>query len=194
MPKTPSPYEPQRRHAQEFVDILRRINADPSLVAIAERVRDEIAPAQEPGCLDCGLPYSQFPLDVILPRSQWLEIYPAENGLLCAACIMRRLIRRIIVDGAIWRHDDDTQRYENALADQHTAALRRLVTDRDRLLAVLVDVAAEGCVRYRSYSHEATLLHCGRCYACRAREAVAASLQGGDARIPARATGVGQHG
>lgn len=41
-------------------------------------------------CLDCGLPYSEFPLDVSLPRSQWLEIHPAEHGLLCAACIVRR--------------------------------------------------------------------------------------------------------
>lgn len=41
-------------------------------------------------CLDCGLPYSEFPLDVILPRSQWLDIHPNENGLLCAACIVKR--------------------------------------------------------------------------------------------------------
>lgn len=41
-------------------------------------------------CLDCGLPYEKFPLDVILARSQWLDIHPAENGLLCAACIVAR--------------------------------------------------------------------------------------------------------
>ena len=41
-------------------------------------------------CLDCGLPYEQFPLDVILPRAQWLEIHPAEHGLLCATCIVKR--------------------------------------------------------------------------------------------------------
>ena len=44
-------------------------------------------------CLDCGLPYSEFQLDVILPRPQWLEIHPAENGLLCASCIVRRASR-----------------------------------------------------------------------------------------------------
>jgi hypothetical protein len=43
-----------------------------------------------PGCLDCGLPYEQFPIDVILPRAQWLEIHPDEHGLLCAACIVTR--------------------------------------------------------------------------------------------------------
>src|SRR5688572_18140783 len=44
-------------------------------------------------CLDCGMPYSEFPLDVLLPRPQWLEIHPDENGLLCAACIVRRCAR-----------------------------------------------------------------------------------------------------
>lgn len=41
-------------------------------------------------CMDCGKPYLEFPLDLILPRSQWLEIHPAENGLLCASCIAER--------------------------------------------------------------------------------------------------------
>lgn len=41
-------------------------------------------------CLDCGLPYADFPLDVILPRPQWLEIHPDESGLLCASCIVKR--------------------------------------------------------------------------------------------------------
>lgn len=42
-------------------------------------------------CLDCGLPYADFPLDLNLPRAQWLAIHPeGENGLLCAACIVRR--------------------------------------------------------------------------------------------------------
>jgi hypothetical protein len=42
------------------------------------------------GCLDCGLPYSQFPLDVVLPRAQWLAIHPDEHGVLCAGCIVKR--------------------------------------------------------------------------------------------------------
>lgn len=46
--------------------------------------------ALKAACLDCGLPYADFPLDLVLPRSQWLEIHPAEHGLLCAACIVKR--------------------------------------------------------------------------------------------------------
>lgn len=44
-------------------------------------------------CLDCGLRYDEFPLDLLLPRSQWLEIHPTSDdggGLLCAACMVRR--------------------------------------------------------------------------------------------------------
>lgn len=41
-------------------------------------------------CLDCGLAYSEFVMDVLLPRSQWLDIHPAEDGLLCARCIVKR--------------------------------------------------------------------------------------------------------
>ena len=42
-------------------------------------------------CLDCGLPYSCFPLDVTLPDDQWLAIHPEGfNGLLCAQCIVAR--------------------------------------------------------------------------------------------------------
>src|SRR3990167_10209957 len=42
------------------------------------------------GCLDCGLAYEDFPLDVVLPRGQWLMINPSEHGVLCAACIVKR--------------------------------------------------------------------------------------------------------
>lgn len=45
----------------------------------------------EPNCLDCGKPYSEFGMDVLLPRSQWLDIHPDENGLLCAQCIVNRV-------------------------------------------------------------------------------------------------------
>ena len=46
-------------------------------------------------CLDCGLPYDQFPLDVVLPRAQWLRICPQDSGVLCAACIVRRVRKYI---------------------------------------------------------------------------------------------------
>jgi len=44
-------------------------------------------------CMDCGKPYADFPLDVVLPRGQWLAIHPDENGVLCAACIVERAAR-----------------------------------------------------------------------------------------------------
>lgn len=44
----------------------------------------------EAKCLDCGLDYAAFPMDLLLPRWQWLLIHPDEGGLLCAQCIMTR--------------------------------------------------------------------------------------------------------
>lgn len=44
-------------------------------------------------CLDCGLDYSAFGMDVLLPRWQWLLIHPDEGGLLCARCIVLRASR-----------------------------------------------------------------------------------------------------
>lgn len=52
-------------------------------------------------CYDCGLPYQNFGLDLLVPRSQWLEIinldpplHPEDpnndGGLLCASCIVKR--------------------------------------------------------------------------------------------------------
>lgn len=52
-------------------------------------------------CLDCGLAYAHFPLDVILPRPQWLTIHPADHGLLCAGCIATRASK---VPGATCLH------------------------------------------------------------------------------------------
>lgn len=54
----------------------------------AARLRGEAPPPAE--CLDCGMAYEDFPMDVILPRAQWLEIHPDEHGLLCAGCIVAR--------------------------------------------------------------------------------------------------------
>lgn len=45
-------------------------------------------------CEDCGLPYEQFPLDVVLPDADWLLIHPSgDGGLLCAGCIATRASR-----------------------------------------------------------------------------------------------------
>jgi hypothetical protein len=42
-------------------------------------------------CDDCGLPYSEFGIDTVLPNLQWLAIHPAgEGGLLCASCMVKR--------------------------------------------------------------------------------------------------------
>jgi hypothetical protein len=58
--------------------------------------------AEQPAkCLDCGLDYDQFGMDVLLPRHQWLTIHPADDGLLCALCITRRAAR---VPGAVALH------------------------------------------------------------------------------------------
>jgi hypothetical protein len=40
--------------------------------------------------LDCGKPYGEFGLDMVLPDEQWEMIHPDKNGLLCAACIVKR--------------------------------------------------------------------------------------------------------
>lgn len=42
-------------------------------------------------CMDCGLDYSDFKLDMVVPHSQWLVINPDKDGLLCAQCIINRL-------------------------------------------------------------------------------------------------------
>ena len=43
-------------------------------------------------CSGCGKHYDEFPLDVVLPNEQWLQISPRPDGggVLCAACIVER--------------------------------------------------------------------------------------------------------
>jgi hypothetical protein len=41
-------------------------------------------------CMDCGLDYEQYPLDVVLKKAQWLLIHPDDGGVLCANCIVGR--------------------------------------------------------------------------------------------------------
>ncbi len=43
-------------------------------------------------CQDCGIPYSEFGLDLVLPNQQW-EILCPNGGILCANCICKRAIR-----------------------------------------------------------------------------------------------------
>jgi hypothetical protein len=42
-------------------------------------------------CEDCGIPYSELGLDLVLPNEQWSMIHPeGEGGILCANCMMKR--------------------------------------------------------------------------------------------------------
>ena len=69
-----------------------QIRAIEALLVQAERIAE---PTGQLCCMDCGTPYADFPLDVNLPRAQWLAIHSAENGVLCAQCIVRRIKERI---------------------------------------------------------------------------------------------------
>lgn len=81
--------------ARQTVDaFVRRLDEEIKRCDMAEQrllARETPAQTEVAACLDCGLPYTDFLLDVLLPRSQWLQIHPDENGLLCAACIVRRV-------------------------------------------------------------------------------------------------------
>ena len=81
---TPETRPPTRREDNE----MRDTNCIPASEPPAARLRGEAPPPAE--CLDCGMAYEDFPMDVILPRAQWLEIHPDEHGLLCAGCIVAR--------------------------------------------------------------------------------------------------------
>lgn len=54
---------------------------------------------QEPTCKDCGLLYSEFGMDTVIPNQQWVDIHPSQtvwadcNGLLCASCMVKRASR-----------------------------------------------------------------------------------------------------
>jgi len=41
-------------------------------------------------CLDCGLPYNEMGLDLVLPDQQWKILFPEQSGVLCANCICKR--------------------------------------------------------------------------------------------------------
>jgi len=44
-------------------------------------------------CGDCGLPYSEMGLDLVLPDQQWNKLFPEKYGILCANCICKRAKR-----------------------------------------------------------------------------------------------------
>lgn len=41
-------------------------------------------------CEDCGAPYYELGVDIVLPDQQWKAIHPDEGGVLCANCICKR--------------------------------------------------------------------------------------------------------
>jgi len=42
-------------------------------------------------CLDCGTDYdAAMALSLLIPKAQWLAIHPADAGVLCANCMLRR--------------------------------------------------------------------------------------------------------
>lgn len=41
-------------------------------------------------CIDCRMPYGNFPLDMTFPDEQWRLIHAPEGGVLCANCMVRR--------------------------------------------------------------------------------------------------------
>ncbi len=44
----------------------------------------------EARCRDCGMHYSSFGMDIVLPDDQWARIAEDGAGLLCGTCIARR--------------------------------------------------------------------------------------------------------
>lgn len=48
--------------------------------------------AKPVGCMDCGMSYLDFPMDVVLPDDQWALVSGRDDGggLMCAACIVKR--------------------------------------------------------------------------------------------------------
>lgn len=92
--KTNDQYDAARRWRRNAVATLtRRLNA-------WNKRRAKLHPNAD--CRDCGKPYELFPLDLLLPRSQWLDIHPEDGGVLCANCMIERI--RDAVKGATAVH------------------------------------------------------------------------------------------
>lgn len=51
-------------------------------------------PAMYGACYDCGLPYDQFPTELVIDHEVWELINPTHHkgaGLLCHSCMIERL-------------------------------------------------------------------------------------------------------
>lgn len=74
-----------------FVDVPKRTVYVQPLPMVGVKIFRE-STAVCPGCDDCGIDYSEFFMDVVLPNDQW-ELVSGNSeggGLLCAACIVKR--------------------------------------------------------------------------------------------------------
>jgi hypothetical protein len=61
-------------------------NSEPSATIAANPMLGEVPLC----CMDCERRYDDFGLDVVLLKEQWKLIHPAEQGVLCAQCIVDR--------------------------------------------------------------------------------------------------------
>lgn len=42
-------------------------------------------------CEDCGIPHSQFPMDLTVTPTDWALVHPeGESGVLCSCCVLKR--------------------------------------------------------------------------------------------------------
>jgi hypothetical protein len=71
--------------------MVKGLDLRPLTCSTCEGTGNEVA--DDVRCIDCGLPYVEFPLDVSLPPEQWSAIHPQLNGVLCAQCIAHRAAR-----------------------------------------------------------------------------------------------------
>lgn len=66
-------------------------------------------------CMDCKKSYQDFPLDVVLPDSQWELISGRKDGggILCAACIVERAskLEKVTVAKMYFPDLEDGERY-----------------------------------------------------------------------------------
>jgi hypothetical protein len=119
-------------------------------------------------CLDCGLAYADFPLDVNLPRAQWLAIHPDEHGVLCARCLVSRASK---VPGCTVVH-----------AVLEVAPTRTGMAD-PTVEAVFNDHSVALELLREAVRHERTC-QCGICWHCRVRTCSRAHREGEVMKCP----------
>jgi hypothetical protein len=64
-----------------------------AVLEYVEKLEVRVVEREALGCMDCGKPYSTFPLDMTIPDGQWREIHETDGGVLCANCMVARLAK-----------------------------------------------------------------------------------------------------